>query len=115
MDDLILQSAAWQAEHFFDYRSLTPGADGTGPAQQPEMGASKVVVLSFGRNRMRRIIEEVALAREILIGDDGIGLDKVMAPYWIYRMVPLTSQHLGRGTMGFSNASLAVFKCTQTV
>jgi len=50
MDDLILRSAAWQAEHFFDYRSLTPGPDGAGPAQQPEMGTCKVVVLSFDRN-----------------------------------------------------------------
>jgi len=53
MDDLILRSAAWQAEHFFDYRSLTPG-NGAGPAQQPEMGTSKVVVLSFDRNRAYR-------------------------------------------------------------
>src|ERR1700733_1637171 len=50
MDDLILRSAAWQAEHFFDYRSLTPGPDGAGP-HQPETGTSKVVVLSFDRNR----------------------------------------------------------------
>jgi len=54
MDDLILRSAAWQAEHFFDYRSLTPSPDGAGPAQQPEMGTSKVVVLSFDRNRAYR-------------------------------------------------------------
>lgn len=51
MDDLILRSAAWQAEHFFDHRMLTLGPDGPSPAPQPEMGTSKVVVLSFDRNR----------------------------------------------------------------
>lgn len=49
MDDLILRSATWQAEHFFDHRLLGP--DGGNPVSQPEMGTSKVVVLSFDRNR----------------------------------------------------------------
>ena len=54
MDDLILRSAAWQAEHFIDYRLLTVGPDNVSPAPRPEIGTSKVVVLSFDRNRACR-------------------------------------------------------------
>lgn len=55
MDDLILRSATWQAEHFFDHRTLALGPDGVNLAPQPETGTSKIVVLSFDRNREYRM------------------------------------------------------------
>ncbi|KAF8323175.1 hypothetical protein DL93DRAFT_2162363 [Clavulina sp. PMI_390] len=46
MDDLILRSAAWQAEHFYDQRFQGPESS----YDTSSSGTSKVVVLSFDRN-----------------------------------------------------------------
>lgn len=55
MDDLILRAASWQAEHFFDTRALlAAGSDdpfNPSTAPQPGTNTSKVVVLTFDRNR----------------------------------------------------------------
>lgn len=54
MDDLILRSAVWQAEHFMDRSALLKGrSDDEGPLTPlaPTPGTAKVVLLSFDRNR----------------------------------------------------------------
>jgi len=53
MDDLILRSALWQAEHFVDrqYALTLDNADGIRrPPAVPTSSTSKVVLLSFDRN-----------------------------------------------------------------
>jgi protein SMG6 len=51
MDDLILRSALWQAEHFVDYQYSLSGLDKLASATVPTSNTSKVVLLSFDRNR----------------------------------------------------------------
>ncbi|KAG8969236.1 hypothetical protein FRC03_003761 [Tulasnella sp. 419] len=48
MDDMILRTAAWQADHFVDRSSLLIGGEGDSSAAKK---SSKVVLLSFDRNR----------------------------------------------------------------
>ncbi|KAF8326386.1 uncharacterized protein EI90DRAFT_3127987 [Cantharellus anzutake] len=48
MDDLILRSASWQAEHFVDRQLFLPGLQGS--IMTPTSRTAKVVLLSFDRN-----------------------------------------------------------------
>lgn len=54
MDDLILRSAVWQAEHFMDRSALLKGRSDDGgmtmPPLTPTAATAKVVLLSFDRN-----------------------------------------------------------------
>ena len=51
MDDLILRSALWQAEHFVDRQYTLSGVDNIASDTAPTSSTSKVVLLSFDRNR----------------------------------------------------------------
>lgn len=65
MDDLILRAAAWQAEHFFDHRTLALGPDAP-VISKPSQNTSKVVILSFDRNRTSLLLSIVDC--HVLIG-----------------------------------------------